>query len=275
MLECLAVLFGLQCFFRNLSDKGILVRSDSSTVCTYINKQGGTTAQLCDVALELWEFCVLRGLTLQAVHLAGVKNVRADRLSRVDHSGHDYELTEEAFSLLCDRVTFPLEVDCFASRLTHKLDVYYSRYHDPSSSGIDAFSLRWGDGVYLFPPVPLIDRVISKVFADKPGHGVLICPLWPSQPWYPSLLDLLIAPPLLIPPGHVLDSPRRLPHSCQLVAWPIGLSLAKRQDYLGRLESVGSRGWLGKPLSLTRSAGENLVVGTINGFQVTVAPLMH
>ena len=270
ILEFRAVFFGFQCFFRSVSDCGVLIRSDNSTVVAYINKQGGTTTRLCDQALELWELCVSRGITIRASHLAGVSNVRADRLSRVLHDEHSYELSVEAFDTISGCLSFPLEVDCFASRLDYKISTYYSRYSDPFSSGVDAFSFAWSDKVYLFPPVPIIDRVISKKISDRTGHGLLICPYWPSQPWYPSLLELLIAPPLLIPSDYVLDENLRLPSSCQLVAWPIGLSHVGRQEYLGRLGFVGSKGWLGRPSSHTNDVGESLVIGITNGLQVTV-----
>ena len=270
VLEFRAVFFGFQCFYRSVSDCGILIRSDNSTVVAYINKQGGTVARLCDQALELWEFCVSRGITIQASHLSGVSNVRADRLSRVLHTEHSYELSSEAFDTVVGRLSFPLKIDCFASRLDYKIDPYYSRYYDPFSSGVDAFTFEWTDNVYLFPPVPIIDRVISKFFSDNTGHGLLICPFWPSQPWFPSLLELLIAPPLLLPSDHVLDNHLRLPSSCQLVAWPIGLNHVERQGYLGRLGYVGSRGWLERPSSLTKGVGKNSVLGIIDGLQVTV-----
>lgn len=273
VLEFKAVVFGFQCFFRSFSNCGILVRSDNSNVVAYINKQGGTTSLLCDLALELWDFCVERTIVIRASHLSGVSNVRADRLSRISHSEHSYELSDEVFDALCYRLHFPLVVDCFASRLDHKIGRYYSRYHDPESSGVDAFSIDWSDNVYLFPPVPIIDRVISKFFSDGTGHGLVICPFWPSQPWFPSLLELLIAPPLLLPSGSVLDNHHRLPAHCQLVAWPIGLIHAERKGYLGKLGYVGSRGWLGEPSLHTSVAGENLVVGLIGGLQVTVESL--
>ena len=188
----------------------------------------------------------------------------------MEHNDHSYELTDEFFDAICDRISFPLKVDCFASRLNFKLQRYFSRYSDPYSSCVDAFSASWSDHVYLFPPVPIVDCVISKFRSDNTGHGLLICPYWPSQHWFPSLLDLLIAPPLLIPLGAVVDENRRLPRSCQLVAWIIGSNPALLEGYLGRLGSVGSRGLLGRRSSRTRGVGQNLVVGTINGLQVTV-----
>ena len=86
---------------------------------------------------------------------------------------------------------FSLSVDLFASRLNYNLDNYVSWHADPSSL-TNAFSCHWPDLVYLFPPLPLIDRVLCKFLNDNVQHGLLICPYWPSKPWFSKLLDMLI-----------------------------------------------------------------------------------
>ena len=274
-LEFKAVFFGFLCFFRYTFNCSILIHSDNISVITYINNQGGTSsARLCDMGISLWEFCIKRNITISAVHLPGVDNSKADRLSRMENSDHSYSISEEYFELLYNFVAFPLKVDCFASRLNYKLDKFFSRYHDPFSSWVDAFSVHWSDHVYLFPPVPIIHRVISKFIADKTGHGLLICPYWPSQFWFPSLLNLLIAPPILIPSEMVLDDMGRLPKNCQLVAWSIGSIHAELMDFRGGLLSVGSKGMLsGKLLSTTKDVGDGSALGLIDGKIITVMSL--
>ena len=271
ILESKAVMFAFCCFFRFSFNLSILIHSDSSTVVAYINKQGGTTsARLCDLALDLWEFCIKRNISIKAVHLPGIKNSRADYLSRLENNDHSYSLSNEYFALLCEAINFPLVIDCFASRLNYQLKNFISRFPDPYSSHIDAFSVKWSNNVYLFPPIPIIHRVISKFISDKTDHGLLICPYWPSQLWFPSLLELLIAPPILIPSEMVLDEFCRLPKSCQLVAWSIGCSRVKHMAYLEGLESVRSGALLERPWSTTKNAGENSVLGFINGKMITV-----
>ena len=271
VLEFMAVLFGFRCFFRSTYNCHILIRSDSSTVVAYINNQGGTASvRLCDMSLELWDFCISHSIVISAVHVPGVSNTRADRLSRMVDTDHSYSLLPFYFQELCRVVPFELKIDCFASRLNFKLDKFFSRYRDPFSSGVNAFSFRWIDNVYLFPPIPLIHRVISKFLLDHTGHGVLICPYWPSQSWFPSLLDLLIFPPVLLPSDSVLDESCRLPRSCSLVAFIIGSNPADHMDYLRGLQSVGSGVSLEKPLSRTKGVGPGSVIGTIRGKGVTV-----
>ena len=271
VLECKSVLFGFQCFFRYTYNCDILIRSDSSTVVSYINKQGGTVSPLvCDVALELWEFCIARKIVVRAYHLSGTSNTRADRLSRMEHCDHSYYLTQFYFEKLSACLPFALKIDCFASRLNFKISNFISHYCDPMSSWVDAFSVTWTDNVYLFPPFPLVSRVLSKFISDETDHGLLVCPYWPSQPWFPTLLDLLIAPPLLLPPASVVDEHRRLPNCCQLVGWIIGLNRAKRTTYLKRLGSVGSGVSIGRPSYHTRDVGQGSAIGLTNGCVVTV-----
>ena len=69
---------------------------------------------------------------------------------------------------------FNLVIDCFASRLNTKLPSFISWYADPFSSLIDAFTITWKDNVYLFPPIPLIHKVLSKFILEKVGYGLLI-----------------------------------------------------------------------------------------------------
>ena len=194
-------------------------------------------------------------------------------MSRVEHSDHSYYLTQDVFDALANQLDFPLTVDCFASRLNFKLTKFVSRYFDPLSFWVNAFSLVWSDCVYLFPPVPVIHHVITKFLDDRTGRGLLICPYWPSQPWYPSLLNLLVAHPILLPTGSVVDTASRLPRHCCLVAWTIGSSPVAQRGFLDRLLYVGSKGLIAEPLSLTSDAGPSSVVGIMNGRQVKVVSL--
>ena len=88
-------------------------------------------------------------------------------------------------------ITLTLEVDLFASRLITQLDRFCSWRPDPEA--LDAFSKDWttlqGRG-YANPPWSLVGRVLNRVQQQKVTL-VLIAPVWKSQPWYPTLLELL------------------------------------------------------------------------------------
>ena len=81
---------------------------------------------------------------------------------------------------------FPeLDIDMFASRLNNKLDRYCAWHPDPGCTYVDAFTVDWSNhNFYAFPPFSLISRCLSKILQDK-AQGIMIVPLWPTQPWFP------------------------------------------------------------------------------------------
>ena len=94
---------------------------------------------------------------------------------------------------------FPsVNADLFASRLTFQLPRFFSWRPDPLVEATDAFLQNWkGLKGYANPPWNLIGRVLMKV-ENQAADLVLEAPVWPSQPWYPKLLSLLVSPPLRI-----------------------------------------------------------------------------
>ena len=50
---------------------------------------------------------------------------------------------------------------------------------------VDSLQENWSkfDSVYLFPPFPILTKVIQKIIMEK-ARGILIIPNWDSQFWY-------------------------------------------------------------------------------------------
>ena len=269
--ELKSVLYAFLSLFRSTFSCSILIRSDNSTVVSYINKQGGTSCSiLCGLALELWQFCVNRNINISSLHIAGKLNVRADKLSRLEVSDHDYFLSSSMFSSLSEAISFPLKVDLFADRLNYKIPNYISWHNDPYSSLVNAFSFKWVGNVYLFPPIPLIDRALNKFENDKVINGLIICPYWPYKPWYSKLLEMLIDHPLFFSDSCIRDSSQMLPRNCHFLGWPIGSVLAQRLEFQEKLQSVNSKVSLKVPWSGTRNIGEASVVEVMQRKLVTV-----
>ena len=271
ILELKAVFFLFQCFFAKTYDCSIAIRTDNSTVVAYINHQGGPKcSDLCDLSLDLWKFCIKRGIMIRAYHLEGVQNVRADFLSRLAPSDHSYSLRQDIFNKIKKLLSFKLVTDCFASRLNTKLVSFISRYSDPFASGIDAFTVKWKDNIYLFPPVPIIHRVLAKFISDRVGHGLLVCPMWPSQPWFSTVLELLIAPPFLLPSDSIMDEENRLQTHSRLLACPIGSIQQEQRVYRGGLPNAGCAALRCRPLLNIKNIGANSIIGSIANRLVTV-----
>ena len=81
LLELKAAFFDL----RMLATPGthVLIRMDNRSAKAYVSKKGGTRSlQLCQLALQLWDWCFENQIMVTAEHLPGKDNIIADALSR-------------------------------------------------------------------------------------------------------------------------------------------------------------------------------------------------
>ena len=92
----------------------------------------------------------------------------------------------------------------FASRLNCKVATYVSWKSDPRASFINAFLMDWQHHYfYVFPPFSLISTCLQKIKQDR-ASGVILAPLWKTQPWFTILLHLLVEKPRLLPQSTAL-----------------------------------------------------------------------
>lgn len=249
-LELTAGLYALMSFRHSLQGRSVVLKMDSVSAVAYINRLGGTRSpDLSNLAKKLWMFCLEHQIYLKAEYLPGLKNVCADWNSRflVDHT--DWKLSVNVFKRL-DYLGGPLEVDLFASRLTTQLPSYFSWMPDSGALAVDAFLRHWRDlRGYVFPPFAMIQRVLQKLREER-SSIVLVTPFWPSQPWFPTTLELVYETPFLIPasPGLLKDidgwdHPLLLNGTLNLLAWRVSgeptKSLAFRRKLLLSSKNLG------------------------------------
>ena len=190
-LELMAVFLALKTFTRDQSQCTVLCKSDNVTAVSYLNHKGGLHSDLlCKLAVETWEWCLNRGITLIAEHLPGLDNTTADWESRTNHDRSDWKLNSSVFQVLQQQMG-PLEVDLFASRLTALLPRFYSWHPDPEAEATDAFTQNWAlHRGYANPPWCLINRCLGQI-TQQEARVVLITPRWTTQPWFPVALGML------------------------------------------------------------------------------------
>ena len=112
--------------------------------------------------------------------------------------GSEWTLYRDVFRDL--RLRWPVMVDLFATSANHRCSVYFSPFRDPQAAGTDAFLQSWDElQAYAFPPWSIIPRVLAKLRASRGTFVTLVAPYWPQRPWFPELLDLAVAPPVLLP----------------------------------------------------------------------------
>lgn len=167
--------------------------------------------KLNSLARTIWQWCESKNIYIFASYIRSSDNVVADRASRTVHIDTEWALANSEFQTLIKRFGPPY-IDLFASRVNKKCNVYVSWLNDPDASAIDAFTLNWSRFFfYAFPPFSLILRTLEKIIADK-AEGILVVPMWPSQPWYPIFISLLVKEPIIFKPKPTLVSFGRLQH---------------------------------------------------------------
>ena len=195
----------------------------------YINHMGGTRSQvLCHLAIELWEWCLDRQITLHAEPLPGSLNFRADFESRHHINSSDWRLHHQVFNVLNQQFG-PFSTDLFTSFQNTHLEHYFSWKPDPQAAAVDALSQPWSKlHPYAFPPFALIGRCLQKVREEKLDYLLLIAPVWPAQSWYPLLLEMLVEIPSVLPQqSDILLNPQGELHPLvvqnhlTLAAWPV------------------------------------------------------
>lgn len=161
---------------------------------------GGTkSCSRNDITREIFMWCIDRELTLSISHLPGKLNTEADKASREFHSSNtEWSLDQTAFNELKSKLGEP-DIDMFASRLNHKTTHYIAWRPDPGAVAIDAVTIDWShyNLIYCFPPFSLIGKVLQFIQESK-TTAILVYPHWPTQFWYPLLLQLMKSPPVKI-----------------------------------------------------------------------------
>jgi hypothetical protein len=242
ILEMKAVILTVRHFLSALKNKNVLIRSDNTSVCQYINRQGGTRCPtLCLLTWELWELALNHNIVLKAVHIMGKLNFLADFLSRQEVRDTEWSLNKTVTSQIFNIWGQPL-IDLFATQENKQTTLFCSWLPQPQAFALDALSIAWQNMyAYAFPPIQLIPKVLNHMKLFK-CRLILIAPNWPRQHWFPQLLKLLIAKPIKLPVSQNLLSQykgrifHQNPQSLKLTAWLLSTKSSDQRDFLKEQE---------------------------------------
>ena len=175
LLELKAAYLALSALFSSSTPvpRHILLQMDNSTAVAYVNKRGGTRSHTLLQATDLWAVVLSADSWVTAEHIPGTSNEVADTESRHFSHHSEWTLCRGTFQRITHRFYRPA-VDLFASRVNNQLPQYVSRYPDPGAMAMDAFLCHWSRvRSWIFSPVVLIPRILSKLKADKATALVL------------------------------------------------------------------------------------------------------
>ncbi|CAG2215354.1 unnamed protein product [Mytilus edulis] len=173
--------------------------SGSSNGQHHCETKGTHCYELYLLAREILLLCNHLHLQIVVRHVPGKLNVLADALSRtLTPVNTEWELLQSVFQAITLQWGSP-HVDLFATSLNYKVQVFMSPVPDPKAYAVDCMSVPW-DGMfaYAFPPFRFLSQVLRKISAEQ-GLIILIAPAWPKQAWFPDLLHLSCARPLVLP----------------------------------------------------------------------------
>lgn len=245
-LEMKAIWNALKKLEHVIQGQNLLVRCDNSTVVSYVNLQGGTKSpSLCFLLWDMFQWCLKRDIHLHAAHIPGKQNCLADSLSR----GHSHvKLTEWSLHPSIVQTIFQIlgtpNIDLFATKSNHKLQVYCSPIPDPLAYACDSLSINWtGMFAYAFPPPILVPKVLLKVRKET-CTLLLVAPYAPHQSWFPQILELLIEIPYKLPIIQKMLSQNQdqnihpNPQSLNLVVWKLRNCQTSQENFLKRLQGL-------------------------------------
>ena len=143
------------------------------------------------------------------------------------------------------------DIDLFASRLNYKVPCNVSWRLDPDVNLIGAFYMDWGPYLfYALPPFSMIATCLQKITQDK-ATGVLIVPIWTTQPLFTGILILLMDKPLILPQSNsLLTQPHNgdlhpLRHQLRLMACKVSGKASNIEEFqMTLLPSYSSHGLL-------------------------------
>lgn len=245
VLELKACLLSLQSLCANLKNTHIRIFSDNVVTVTYIDRMGGMKPDLNNLARDIWFWAMERHIWLSAAHIAGKDNLVADKLSRESNFDLEWKLCPFIFDHITKLLGEPI-IDLFASRLNSQLPRYVAWRPDPNAEAIDAFKLDWSNFncSYIFPPFSVLGAVLQKVDQDQ-AEVIVIAPMWTTQSWYPHLLRLLSAQPILLPRHKwVLQLPQKpeklhpLHKTLQMIACRLSGKPSVRKTFQEELQTL-------------------------------------
>ena len=205
--EMLGVLRGLQSFLPHVQGSVIEVQNDNRSVVINLNHRGGPSRAMVALLAPILELAQQHSLTLQARWRRASMSTRVDELSRLAADVNDEKLNPRIFRQLEEYVDEtgaqwgPFSVDLFATFLNRQTPRFFSWNAQPECAGIDALAQDWSKEAnpYQNPPFNMIAKSLQKIRRDRVTVMTMVCPIWDTQPWWPTLMRMRCARPVLLP----------------------------------------------------------------------------
>ena len=202
--ELCGVLKVLESLAPKLKNERLKWFSDNQNVVRILTT-GSRRPQLQALAFNVFSICVANQIRLEPEWIPRGLNEQADFISRIEDFD-DWKLDPREFTKI-DVLWGPHTIDRFADVHNKQLERFNSRFWNPGSEAVDAFTCNWvGEVNWLCPPMHLVNRVIQHAKRTN-AEGTLIVPCWRSAPFWPVLFPDGVTPAKFI--QNVQELPQR------------------------------------------------------------------
>jgi hypothetical protein len=187
-LELRAVRLALTAFRKYIGGRSLLIWEDNVGVMHMLNNFACSSAAMRADLLAVMEILESENTIMRSRYVRSAENP-SDYFSRIPNKGEWVLHPDLAADWLhrFGRCT----VDRFADWESTQLARFNSPYPCRGSEAVDAFTVPWGgERSWVNPPWRLLGRICSKLLAEPTAAATLLVPVWPSQPWWPVLMQL-------------------------------------------------------------------------------------
>ena len=187
--ELTAVRFSVESFLDVLAGQQVLLWEDNTAVVAILTSMVSRSPPMMHALRRLHHLLAAHNVSLRARYIPSADNL-ADYWSRV-RDPSDWQLHPRLFRAAVARWGWVPTVDRFATANNAQVPRYNSAFADPGCEAIDAFSQCWAFEVnWLNPPWKFLARVLYTLRQEPHAAAYLVAPLWPSEPWWPDLMEL-------------------------------------------------------------------------------------
>ena len=138
--ELLAVSLSVKAFVESLRAQTVTWFTDNQNVVRIVNS-GSKSPALQELAMDIHRSCLLSAINIDMQWIPRDLNSAAGDISNfIDYD--DYTINDTVFSAL-DDLWGPHTCDRFACSYNAKVQCFNSRFYQPGSSGVNAFSQDW------------------------------------------------------------------------------------------------------------------------------------
>ena len=183
--ELVAIKFALDSLEDHLAGRRICCKTDTQNFVRIV-QVGSMIKELQDI-LDIFILCLRQQIQLDVSWVPRNCNSYADFVSKIVDLD-DYSVHNDIFLLLEDRWG-PHSIDRFACSYSTKLPRFNSRFLQPGTEAVDAFTQDCSsENNWLVPPITLVGRLLSHM-RDCKAVGSLIVPMWKSAYFWPLLCN--------------------------------------------------------------------------------------